>query len=92
MLVRPSVGIAELAAAAGVTPAALRYHCRDPRGMLHGVAFREGRSWRIPMAAADDFRRDYRRWASLHKKEAGHTPCDRLPVPDLTRERKDDAE
>jgi AcrR family transcriptional regulator len=92
MLVRPSVGIAELAAAAGIAPAALRYHCRDPRGMLHGVAFREGRTWRIPVAAADEFRIKYVRFASLHKKEAGHTPCDRRPLTVDPRERKDESE
>ena len=71
---RASVGVAELAAAAGMKTPAVRYHCRDPRGMLFGAAFREGRQWRIPVDAADTFLTDYRRWASLHKKREPATP------------------
>lgn len=41
--------------------AALRYHCRDPRGALFGIAYRSGPTWLIPVAAADAFAAQYTR-------------------------------
>jgi hypothetical protein len=49
--------LADVMTSAGktISPSVIRYHCRDPRGMLYGVAVRVGRSWQIPAHAADAF-------------------------------------
>lgn len=57
---RAGVSVAELAdvmADAGkpISPDAIRYHCRDPRGMLYGRAERVSGGWSIPAADAADF-------------------------------------
>lgn len=49
------VTVGELAARVSLTRAAVRYHCRDRRGRLYGVAYRRGRDWWIPADAADTF-------------------------------------
>lgn len=51
-----------------ITPGAVRYHCRDPRGLLYGVARRVGRSWDIPKEAADQFADRWRPYGSLKRK------------------------
>lgn len=54
--------------------ATIRYHCRDPRGALYGVARRSGRTWLIPVDAADAFARDYQPWGSLRKSAPERPP------------------
>lgn len=49
------VSVEQLAARVGITRAAIRYHCRDRRGRLFGIAYRRGRDWWIPADAADAF-------------------------------------
>lgn len=46
---------------------AIRYHCRDPRGMLFYRALRFGRAWLIPADDADWFARTWQRHGSLRK-------------------------
>lgn len=50
-----------------ISPATIRYHCRDPRGMLHGAAVLVGRSWQIPETAADLFAARWEPYESLRK-------------------------
>lgn len=38
-----------------VTAHVIRYHCREPSGLLHAVAERVGRTWFIPQRDADRF-------------------------------------
>jgi hypothetical protein len=45
----------------------IRYHCRDPRGLLYGKARQIGRSWEIDPRAADDFAASWERYATLRK-------------------------
>lgn len=63
--------LAEVMREAGkpITANAIRYHCRDPRGMLHDAAERVGRSWRIPAEAADAFAVQWERWGSLRRRK-----------------------
>lgn len=73
--------LADVMTSAGrpVTAAALRYHCRDPRGLLYGIAYRpsgHNSPWLIPALAADKFAAQYERYGSLRKRGAGH------PLPD----------
>lgn len=49
------------------TAATIRYHCRDPRGILYGKARLIGRSWEIDPKAADAFAADWERYKSLRK-------------------------
>lgn len=57
-----------------VTRTTIRYHCRDPRGALHGVARRSGRQWVIPVDAARAFAESYSPYGTLRKGETGATP------------------
>lgn len=61
-----------------ITAAAVRYHCRDPRGALYGIAVRRGQLWLIPTAEADKFAAGYARYGTLQKsgRGGGH------PLPD----------
>jgi len=46
----------------------IRYHCRDPRGMLYRTASRVGRSWYIPARVADEFARTWEPYESMRRK------------------------
>lgn len=54
--------------------ATLRYHCRDPRGQLYGIAYRSGPTWLIPVDAADAFAAQYEPWGSLRKTDVRGDP------------------
>jgi hypothetical protein len=62
--------LADVMTSAGkpITSAVIRYHCRDPRGMLYGVARRVGRSWQIPEKAADMFAVEWQLYGSLLRR------------------------
>lgn len=75
-----AVTVDELAAELGargrpIGRAALRYHCRDPRGALFGVAYLSGRTWMIPAPAAATFAAEYVRYGSLRKTAPAQPPC-----------------
>lgn len=77
-----SVTIDELARETGIPRATIRYHCRDPRGALYGVARHSGRVWLIPKAAAKRFAEQYTRYGSLRKNTSGrNTPHSDRPRP-----------
>lgn len=61
--------LADVMQAAGkdITSGVIRYHCRDRRGMLYGVAVLVGRSWHIPAKAADAFAAQWERYGSLRR-------------------------
>lgn len=63
--------LAEVMADAGkpIGRAALRYHCRDPRGALYGKAYVSGRQWLIPVSDADAFAAAYSRYGTLRKEQ-----------------------
>ena len=62
--------LADVMTSAGkpISSALIRYHCRDPRGMLYGRAERVGRSWRIPAEAADAFAALWTPYGSLRRR------------------------
>jgi hypothetical protein len=62
--------LADVMTSAGkpITAAVIRYHCRDSRGMLYGLAERVGRSWRIPAHAADAFADLWNPYGSLRRR------------------------
>jgi hypothetical protein len=68
--------LAEIMADAGkpISHAALRYHCRDPRGALYGRAKLSGRTWMIPVDVADEFAARYTPWGTLRRKTTPETP------------------
>lgn len=66
-------------AGTAITRAALRYHCRDPRGALFGIAYLSGRMWMIPRDAAEKFASSYERHGSL-RKTGRRTPPVRRPA------------
>lgn len=57
------VTVVELSEITGVSPAVIRYHCRD--GTLSGAATKIGRDWFIPTDAAAAFAASYEPYGSL---------------------------
>lgn len=51
-----------------VTLAVIRWHCRNPRGRLHGRAYLVGRSWVIPENDAMVFMSQWRRYGRYPQK------------------------
>lgn len=47
--------------------ATVRYHCRDRRGMLWGLAQRVNGVWMIPSDAAGEFAREWAPYGSLRR-------------------------
>lgn len=62
--------LADVMTSAGkpITAHVIRYHCRDTRGMLYGLAVRVGRSWQIPAHAADAFADLWNPYESLRRR------------------------
>lgn len=52
-----------------ITADTIRYHCRDPRGTLYGIAVLVGGAWFIPPPAADEFAAAWERYGSLRRQE-----------------------
>lgn len=71
-----------------ITRVALRYHCRDPRGALYGVAYQfpGSRTWLIPVDAAQAFASSWAPYGTLRRKgrATGKPPPPAAPtVPDI---------
>lgn len=62
--------LADVMAARGkkISADGIRYHCRDPRGVLYGVAVAVGGAWFIPATAADAFAAEWEPYGSLRRK------------------------
>ena len=61
--------LADVMQAAGksISASVIRYHCRDPRGVLYRIAVRVGRSWQIPPDAADAFAQTWEPYGTLRR-------------------------
>lgn len=46
---------------------AIQYHCRNERGMLHGIARKVGRTWQIPLGDAKRFAEIWQPYGSMRK-------------------------
>lgn len=63
----PMITAAQLAALMGLPGNTVRWQCREPTGLLYGIAVKVGRDWMIPEASAAEFIRTYKPYGTLSK-------------------------
>ena len=68
----PWVMLSEVAELYGIPEATIRYHCKDPRGVFHGIAVKRRGRWTIPTPAAEAWAATYKPYASMSRHRPGH--------------------